>query len=278
MKKTGTIILLFGAFLGALFLPFANIGQSPGPPNLDRLLFLPTKYPIGDWDPPMLKFTDVSFSSSDGTMLHGWYCPVKGKAPTVLICHGNAGNVSTRIKLLQHLQATTKVNSFIFDYRGYGRSKGTPSVDGVLMDARAARIKIQELASVQSSDLILIGESIGGAIAVELAAIETPKALILQSTFSNLPDLAEIHYPRYVSSAPTEVFNSTATIAEYNGPFFQSHGTNDRIIPITLGRKLFDKATGDKTFLPISDAGHNDWQTPTYLSQLDRFIKRLIVD
>ncbi len=276
MKKTVTLLLLAGAFLGALVLPFANIGQTPGPPNLDRVLFVPTKYPTGQWEPSDLDYKDVFFRSADNTLLHGWYCPSVDADLTILIVHGNAGNVSTRIGLLQHLQNIVMANVFIFDYRGYGRSEGIPTVDGILMDARAARSKLEELAKTPASEFVIIGESIGGAVAVDLAASESPRGLILQSTFSNLKDLARIHYPQFVPSVPNDVLNSIRMIPKYRGPLLQSHGKYDRIIPIALGRRLFEMAMGEKHFFPIPEAGHNDWQTPAYFVQLDRFLEQLV--
>lgn len=151
---------------------------------------------------------------------------------------------------------------------------GQPTVPGVLMDAQAARRKLEELANCPTSDIVIIGESIGGAVAVELAAEEAPRGLILQSTFSNLKDLAGIHYPQYVSFVPNDILNSTNLIQKYHGPLLQSHGENDRIIPITLGRSLFELAVGEKQFLAIPEARHNDWQTPAYFIQLDDFLRQ----
>ena len=141
----------------------------------ELLLFFPLKHPEGDWQPDGLRFQDVWFTSEDQTRLHGWYCPCDEPRAIVLMAHGNAGNVAVRAPWLQHLQTGLRVTAFMFDYRGYGRSDGVPTVPGVLQDARAARAKLRELAGVEDSGMLIMGESLGGAVAVQLAAESAPK-------------------------------------------------------------------------------------------------------
>ena len=126
------------------------------------MLFFPTKYPEGDWQPADLQFEDVFFASEDGTQLHGWYCPAQSPQATVLIAHGNAGHVASRADWLICLQSRLRVSTFMFDYRGYGRSRGLPTVRRVLEDARAARRKLSEMLSLEDSEIALMGESLGG--------------------------------------------------------------------------------------------------------------------
>ncbi|TWU02570.1 alpha/beta hydrolase [Stieleria varia] len=150
------------------------------PQTLDELLlFHPSKYPTGNWQPDGLLFRDVAFESGDGTKLHGWYCPCENPRAVVLIAHGNAGHVASRAPWLRYLQSNAKLSAFMFDYRGYGRSEGTPTVDGVLQDAKAARAKLCELAKVSDSEMLLMGESLGGAVVVHLAADSAPQGLIV---------------------------------------------------------------------------------------------------
>jgi uncharacterized protein len=245
-------------------------------PSLDeRLLFFPAKHPAGDWAPRDLRFEDVWFTAKDGTRLHGWYCPREGSRATILIAHGNAGNVATRVGWLRYLQSTARVSTFMFDYRGYGRSEGVPTVEGVLDDAREARAKLRELAGIQDAEMVLMGESLGGAIAVQLAAESAPRALILQSTFSSLRDVADVHYPGLSWLVPKAKLDSAARIAQYHGPLLQSHGDADRVIPFTSGEQLFRAANEPKSFVTVPGAGHNDWLTEHYLRRLDAFIDRI---
>lgn len=162
----------------------------------ELLLFFPSKFPRGDWNPKDLEFHDVYFEAADKTKLHGWYCPANKPRAVVLLAHGNAGNVASRAPWLRYLQNKTRLAVFIFDYRGYGRSEGVPTVEGAIQDATAARAKLCELANVKDSDMLLMGESLGGAIVVELATKSNPKGLILQSTFSSLREVADVHYPK----------------------------------------------------------------------------------
>lgn len=242
--------------------------------SLDELLlFFPTKYPAGNWEPEDLRYEDVFFEADDKTELHGWYCPVDRPRAVVLIMHGNGGHLAMRADWLRYLQSTARVSTFLFDYRGYGRSKGKPTVEGALSDAKAARAKLRELARVKDSEMLLMGESLGGAIAVDLAADVAPRGLILQSTFSSLKDVAAHHYPALAWIVPKQKLNSVARLPKYKGPLLLSHGDQDRTVPYALGQRLFDAANEPKTLVTIPDADHNNWLSRDYLRELDKFIE-----
>ncbi len=220
------------------------------PQSIDELLlFFPDKYPSGDWTPKDLRFEDVYFAADDKTRLHGWYCPCDNPRAVILLAHGNAGHVASRAPWLRYLQSKAKVSIFIFDYRGYGRSEGTPTVDGALQDARAARAKLCEIASIADSKMLLMGESLGGAIAVHLASESAPRALVLQSTFSSLRDVADVHFPKLSWLVPPSRLNSLNKIVKYHGPLLQSHGDRDQTIPFAIGEKLFGAANEPKTMI-----------------------------
>lgn len=247
-------------------------------PSLDELLlFFPTKFPTGNWKPTNLQFEDIYFTSDDGTKLHGWFCPCDKPRGVVLLAHGNAGNVALRVDWLRHLQNQAKLSVLIFDYRGYGRSEGVATVEGVLKDSQAARAKLCELAKVEADQLILMGESLGGAIVIELAAEVAPRGLIIQSTFSSLRDVADVHYPKLSWLVPEGKLNSVERISKYRGPLLQSHGKLDRTIPFSLGQKLFAAANEPKQFIEIKRADHNNWLTDAYERQLGEFISNLAV-
>jgi fermentation-respiration switch protein FrsA (DUF1100 family) len=241
----------------------------------ELLLFFPTKYPNGQWKPKDLEFQDVFFDSEDDTKLHGWYCPAQAPRAVVLVAHGNAGHVASRAPWLRFLQNQANVSAFMFDYRGYGRSEGTPSVDGAIKDARAARAKLCELAAIKDSEMLLMGESLGGAIVIQLAADSPPRGLILQSTFSSLRDIADVHYPKLSWLVPKDKLDSASQIVRYRGPLLQSHGNSDRTIPFSSGEKLFRSANEPKQFVTIDRADHNNWLTDAYLAQLDGFLARV---
>ncbi len=249
----------------------------PKPQSIDELLlFFPSKFPSGDWEPGNLQFKDVFFSAEDETKLHGWYCPCDNPRAVVLLAHGNAGHIASRAPWLRYLQSKARLSVFAFDYRGYGRSEGTPTVEGAIQDATAARAKLRELATVKDSEMLLMGESLGGAIAVQLAADSPPRGLILQSTFSSLRDVADVHYPKLSWLVPRNKLDSLAQIVRYRGPLFQSHGSVDRTIPISSGEKIFRAANEPKQFVTIENADHNNWLTEAYLNQLDGFVTRVV--
>lgn len=270
------LVLIFAmSYCSAQELTESNSAAEKKQPSIDELLlFFPTKHPAGDWDPTGLKFHDVNFAAEDKTKLHGWYCPSESPRAVVLFTHGNAGHVASRTPWLRYLQTKAKVSVFVFDYRGYGRSEGTPTVDGAIQDAIAARAKLCELARVKDSEMLLMGESLGGAIAVHLASQSPPRGLILQSTFSSLRDVAEVHYPSLAWLVPRNKLDSVTRIATYRGPLLQSHGTADRTIPFSSGEKLFRAAYEPKEFVTIENADHNNWLTEKYLKQFDRFVER----
>ncbi|MEX2185565.1 MAG: alpha/beta hydrolase [Pirellulales bacterium] len=247
----------------------------------ERLIFIPSKYPEGDWDTPGLPVEDAEFASSDGTQLHGWFLPhnsAKREKPraVVLIAHGNAGNITNRAHLLASMRAAGAA-SMVFDYRGYGKSEGTPSEEGVLADARAARAWLAGRTGVAESAIVMMGESLGGGVAVDLAANDGAAGLILLSTFTSLPDVAARVYPW----APVRLLmrtrlNSLAIIPRYAGPVLQLHGDRDEIVPIDLAQRLFDAVPdAGKRFVTLRGGSHNAIPLRPFEDAVKAFFERL---
>ena len=242
----------------------------------NRMIFFPAAYPLGDWRPAGLAPEDAWFEAPDGTKLHGWYLPRENPRAVVLFCHGNAGNITHRTEILRALDDVVGVSTLVFDYRGYGRSEGRPDEAGVLADARAARAWLARRAGIPQDRIVLMGESLGGAVAVDLAAEEGASALVLENTFNNLRDLAAYHYPWLpVRWLLRSRFDAAQQIRRYHGPLFQSHGDCDTIVPYALGRKLFAEANEPKQFLTIPGGDHNDLHSRQYYLQLRAFVERL---
>jgi uncharacterized protein len=241
----------------------------------NSLIYFPSVYPEGIWDPPGLEFEDAWFEAADGTKLHGWYVPRANPRAVVLVAHGNGGNLSHRYELLQQL-AALNVSTMIFDYRGYGRSAGAPSEEGILADARAARRWLATRAGVQENDIVLMGESLGGGVMVELAAHDGARALVLENTFTSLPDVAAFHYPWLpVKTLMRTRMDSAAKIGKFHGPLLQVHGDADTIIPFVIGQQLHAAANQPKTFVTIAGGDHNDPRSSTFLEALDKFLSEL---
>lgn len=241
----------------------------------NKLVFFPSKHPEGDWSPPGLTFEDAWFTADDGTKLHGWYVPNAKPTAHILFCHGNAGNITHRADLLRKLNGRCGAAVLLFDYRGYGRSEGTPSETGVLADARAARAWLAAKAGISESEVVLMGESLGGAVAVDLAT-DGARGLILENTFTSVPDVAAHHYPWVpIRLLMRTQLNAREKIGQYHGPLLQTHGEADTIVPYALGRALFDAANGPKRFYPVPGGDHNDLRTPGWYAEIRKFLAEL---
>lgn len=249
-----------------------NTRRSPD----EFLALFPAKYPQGNYDRADTRFEDCWFVSSDGLRLHGWYLRHPKPRAAVLHIHGNAGNLSHRASVAELLHDRFGVSVLLFDYRGYGRSEGVPTILGLLRDARAARAQLAILEGINTTDVVLLGESIGGAVAVDLAAEDGARGLILENTFSSLRDVAGVHYPKFlVSLMVADKLNSAANIARYHGPLLQVHGDADQIVPLASARKLFDVATEPKRFVELPGHDHNDPLPVPYYQALDKFFHDL---
>lgn len=242
----------------------------------ETFIFFPSRYPEGDWQPKGLSFEDAWFTSPDGLRLHGWYAGRDDPRAVVLFCHGNAGNVTHRAETLYTLNERLGASVLIFDYRGYGRSQGKPDEEGILADARAARAWLAERAGVAEQDVVVMGRSVGGAVAVDLAARDGARALVLESTFTSIPDLAAHHYPWLpVGRLLRTRLDSLSKIRDYHGPLLVSHGDADTIVPYRFGRRLFDAANEPKQFFPIPGGDHNDFPPRGYYEVLVEFLDGL---
>ncbi|MBC7854111.1 MAG: alpha/beta hydrolase [Pirellulaceae bacterium] len=244
---------------------------------LENMLVYPApRYPDGDWQAASLEHEDVNFTSADGTRLHGWYVEHSQPKAVILYCHGNGTHVADLAEFLRQMREEFQVSIFAFDYRGYGRSAGKPAEKGILEDAEAAQEWLAKRAGLDKKDIVLMGRSLGGGIALHLAAKIGARALILQSTFTSLHDAAAANYPW----APVRLlmknrYDSLSWLSRYSGPIFLSHGTADRIIPFTHGQKLFAAATGPKEFFEIAGGDHNDAEPEHYLPALRKFLDSL---
>lgn len=236
------------------------------------LVFWPSTYPNGNWTPEP-DTEDVWFPSTDGTRLHGWYAEAKQPRAVVLFAHGNAGNITDVRHYLRLLRDQLNVSILIFDYRGYGRSGGSPTEAGILDDARAARLWLAKRVVIPESDIVLVGHSLGGGVVVDLAARDGARGLVLINTFTTLPDAAVTHVP--LRPLMQMRFDSIAKIPKYHGPLLQTHGDADRVIPFEIGCRLFDAANEPKEFVPVHGGDHNDPPTPDFVKALDRFFDSL---
>lgn len=209
-----------------------------------------------------LDYEDVFFEASDGIKLNGWYVPGRSTLTWVWF-HGNAGNISHRVDNLVGLHSRLGVNIFIFDYRGYGRSEGSPSEQGTYLDAEAALAYLRSRGDVDQQKIVLFGRSLGCAVAAEVATSNKVYAVVLESPFTSVPAMARRHYP-YLPGAGLLVrtkYDSLAKVKDIHAPIMVLHGDRDEIAPFEMGKEIFEAANPPKRFYAIEGAGHND----TYL-------------
>jgi fermentation-respiration switch protein FrsA (DUF1100 family) len=233
------------------------------------LFFKPTNQFIDDPATRQHAPETVSFKSLDGLTLNGWYFKARGKEQgTVLVCHGNVENISTHVKLDLWL-IDAGYNVFIFDYRGYGKSKGTPEVGGVNEDAEAALDALLALPGVHGR-IIVYGKSLGGAVAIHLAAT-TPhrnriRGLIVESAFADYRMMARREVAKTIIGWPLQYPLSLLVNNDYSPltfigrvspiPLLIMHGTADTIVPVEHGRLLFQKALPPKEYWELPGLGH----------------------
>ena len=224
---------------------------------------------------------DVNFVASDGTKLNGWFFPANTNSPrahlAVLICHGNAGNISHRLGLYNALLAPG-VNVFAFDYRGYGRSEGRPSEAGTYLDAQAAHAWLRQR-GFAATNIIAYGESLGGGVASELAVRETCGGLVLDKTFTSLTDIGAELYPWLpVRTLGSIHYNTRSKLPRIHVPVLVLHSREDGLIPFQHAEQNFAAANEPKFFCELP-GGHNDGiaDRAKYLTGIEQLLIRLDV-
>jgi fermentation-respiration switch protein FrsA (DUF1100 family) len=267
----------------------------------DHFIYYPSKYPEGRWslaqpasagNKTLIHIEDRFLTTPDGIRIHGWMCShgndvkpasassrLPGKPsgldlPVLLFLHGNAGNVTDRYESIKEL---IKIPAcvFIIDYRGYGKSEGSPSETGLYGDAQAAWNFLTVGLGTSPGQVILYGESLGGAVAIELAARENPGGLIVQSSFTSMPDMVSRIAPGFPRFLLHTRMNSLDRIKNTRCPKLFVHGTNDELVPLEMGRHLYAASAEPREFYAVQGGGHNDvFDTGghSYLEKLREFV------
>lgn len=218
-----------------------------------RFLYYPSRTLGADPSSVGLPFRDVAFTAADGVTLHGWLIP--GRTPTTLLySHGNAGNVADRLDIARLLTDELGVGLFMYDYRGYGRSQGTPSEAGLVRDALAARAAL-EREGVATEDMVYFGRSLGAAVTVDLALAHPPRGVVLEAPFASVRAMAHLLLPGAGYLVGTR-WDLLAKIPGLRAPLLVLHGDADEIVPIAQGRAVFAAAPEPKTFFTISGGRH----------------------
>jgi uncharacterized protein len=226
----------------------------------ERLLFLPDAPGRAVTATPAalgLAYEELGIVAADGERLHGWWIPAPRARFTVLHFHGNAGNIGHRLEHVQLLHGLG-LNMLLFDYRGYGRSSGTASEAGLYRDAEAVWEHAVATRGVPAASVVLHGQSMGGAVAAWLAARREPAALVVESAFTSVPELAGQLYPWLPGRWMTHLkLDTRAAVARARCPVLVIHSREDEIIPFAHGEALYAAATGRKALLALGGS-HND--------------------
>jgi len=240
------------AFAGAyiIFAGFLFIFQS-------HYVYYPERVLLTDPSSVGLEFERVHFETSDRIKLYGWYIPSDNATGVILFCHGNAGNISHRLESIQVFHRVG-LDVFIFDYRGYGQSMGKPTEQGTYLDVEAAWRYLVEERQTNPNRIVVFGRSLGGAVASWLVQNQTPRALILESTFTSFTNIGTTLYPYLpVRLLLRFKYDTTECLARINCPVLIVHSRDDEIMPFSHGRQLFEVAREPKRFLEISGS-HNE--------------------
>jgi uncharacterized protein len=242
--------------------------------ELERsMIYYPSVYPEGNWNAEDFGLTveDCWFTTPDSIRLHGWFASSDSATRTLLWFHGNAGNITHRLDNLR-LLIDRGINVFIFDYRGYGRSEGEPDEQGLYADGRAAFDFLVDRKNINPEDIIFFAQSLGTAIAVDVALDRTPAGIILEAAFTDAKAMARVLLPLVpVGSMLKTKFDNIGKIKKLRIPVLVIHGDRDSIVPYELGEKLYEAANQPKKFYTIPGADHND----TYIVGGDQYFSTL---
>ena len=229
-----------------------------------------------------LAYEDITLSTEDRKNISAWFVPSGKERGVVLFCHGNAGNISHRLDSIRIFH-DLGLSVLIFDYRGYGRSEGSPTEKGTYLDAEAAWAYLVNARKVRPEKVILFGRSLGAGVAAEMALRHRAAGLIMESAFMSVPSLGSKFFPylpgyliRLISRFHYSNIDKISTIGV---PKLIIHSPQDEIIPFEHGVSLFEKATAPKEFLRIT-GGHNEGfmlSGRTYIDGLDRFVASSVV-
>ena len=264
-KKTPTLTesAALPLLIGSTFLAAAEIGRRV---YRHTQIFCPSREPVKTWNPadygiPDGAVEEVRIETPDGEELYGWYCRAPKPIASGVFCHGNTGNLTTSADVIPHL-LNAGFNVLFFDYRGFGKSTGRPSFSGVISDGVTAsrfhdKIRPQHLPSV------LYGFSLGGAVAAQVIRRHPFDGLILQSTFTNLQQLARVTFPKLpLHLFAGSVFDTLSAIRRIQVPLLIVHGTDDEVCPCSMARALHEAcAAPNKRIVCIEGGQHKNLHT-----------------
>lgn len=242
----------------------------------ERLVYFPERVVAATPKQAGLAYEAIRFTTVEGVSLSGWFIPAPNARATLLFCHGNAGNISHRLESIRQFHQLG-LNVFIFDYRGYGESEGAPSEAGTYRDAEAARRYLVEERQLAPERIVYFGRSLGAAVAAWLAIRYPPRALIVESSFTSVPDFGGEIYPWLpVRLLARLQYPTRDYLRSLQVPVLVVHSRADEIIPFRHGEALYQAANPPKELLEIR-GGHNDGFLVSgkhYTGGIDAFLRK----
>jgi len=242
----------------------------------DRLLYFPTRRLAATPQALGLPSDDVTVTTEDGERLQGWWIRGSGRR-VVLFFHGNAGNIGDRLERAKILSQRFGLDVLLVDYRGYGGSSGSPSEEGLYRDARAV-YRAAVAGGFEPRRIVLFGESLGAAVAIDLASKWACAGVVLETPFLSIPELARLHYPFVPASLVRSRFDNLAKIADVAAPKLIFVAERDEVAPPSHGRRLWETARGVRELFVIPGAHHNDTYAvggEPYWNAWERFLGEL---
>ncbi|MBL8824432.1 MAG: alpha/beta hydrolase [Planctomycetia bacterium] len=261
------IFILLTVYLGILALLLGFESKLVYHPLSPREYWLP---------PPGVNHQEVKLKSSTGDEIHAWWCEQANAKFTILFSHGNAGNLSNHAWIIPELRKAFPCNVLIYDYPGFGYSTGKPGEAACYASAEAAYTWLLQEKKVPATQLILMGQSLGCAMACELASHHDHQALVLLSPFTTIRDLGQELMPIFpVRWLMGHRYDNRSKLEKLNKPLLIGHGTADEVIPFHHGQKLFDaSASKSKKFHTIKGGTHNEF-SPDYFVAVKQFLDEL---
>jgi pimeloyl-ACP methyl ester carboxylesterase len=243
-----------------------------------RMLYYPTRQIDQTPDQVGLKYEDINLTTSDGVRINGWYLPCGREAKhTIVFFHGNAGNISDRFEKLQVFR-DLGVDTLIIDYRGYGRSEGKPNEAGTYRDAQAAYEYLTQQRQIVPRSIVVYGESLGSAIAADLASKVEVGGLILEEAFTSVGDVGQKMFPFLpVRWLVRNKYDTLSKLPRIKVPLLILHSRDDEFFNMRHAQRLLAAANEPKRLVELR-GGHNDAfvvSAPVYRAALEKFFATL---
>ena len=220
-----------------------------------------------------LDYEEVNPETEDGFVLSGWYLPAQNATHALLYCHGNAGDIRDWVHAAPPFVAAG-ISVLIWDYRGYGKSQGSPTEAGLYLDGEAVWSWLVERARIDGLPASILGKSLGSAVACHLAAKSQPERLILDSAFTSMREVVAQNVPWVPKGSIPKLFESLDFAPDISCPALVIHGGRDVLVPPEQGRRMYQALGGPKEFKMIDSAGHNDISIyPEYMRWIVEFLE-----